>query len=1123
VKIVRPAPWAVLVVAVAACLGDPVGPGILVVAVEGAGPDTVWLGAPGEPVPAGVRLRITDDAGRPLPGASLTWEAVGRDARVVAPSAESNSAGLATAGWQLGTDAAEEQRLHVLVRTPRHHSEVVIRARAVPHIVSQIRVLIDTPAVVRLGDSLPVAVNAIDPYGNVFPAPDVTRWVTDSGVGAIAGQTFIGGPHRGWASVGVASHGVAASFPVRVTQYVAAIVPVSDTLRFSALGAQRRVAYVVRDDRGRTVADTTVAIAAADTGVAQLKAEYVRALTPGLTALRLTLGPAAATIVVDVQQRIGSLRLARDTIRLDALMDTTTVTPIVHDSLGSPIPNPVLDYNVSDARVAKFAATQTLQALMPGSAIVTVRDTATGISTSAPVVVKQVIAKINITPPEIAFDALGDTLTVSAVGEDRLGSVVPGAALEFSVRDAGLASFQSGSQLRSVALGQTLAIVTDPETGIVATADVQVTQRVAALTLTVDSIAFDALLDTSQVIVVGHDRLGSVVGDAAEHTTYVSTDPRVAVVSAGGAVHSVGNGAALIIAQSADGPADTVRVEVAQRVVEVVVDRDSLLFESLHAEAPVSGSARDRHGITVAGASIVYSVEDTTIARIDVVGLVHALGNGSTRVIAAAGGIDVPVLIRVAQRAVRVAVAEDTIRLSAIGDTASITGTALDSLGSPVAGQVGALVIADTAVVNQATPTTIRARRNGTTEITFPVAGALGRTIVDVRQIARTMTAALTYNRPIATLPVGASLPMDCQGYDANGFAVPDSPVLESTRSGTVTGGTCSDLRVVRSGYDTLVLASGSARATIPVVIAASPIASSRLGELIVADHVPVGPWSPSINRNASGDLEVYYSAYVMDSSVGYFRADLQRLKWLGGNAFIYDGVAITHEENTCDPQGQGIENVTIMPRAEGPGWRMLFAAGSFQCYGWQVFSAVSEDGRIWTKESGVRLPNGVTGPADIPPWPAGEGMQTFHLPNGEWQLIAGTFEHVLPRPIDQWAITEWRSTDQVNWTYRGTVLTVREMPVGWQGSVYSPTIREFAPGLWRMIFTADGRGQPGSRSALWSAVSTDRQHWQLEGELLGDPTSNLYYSSMDGEQLVFLRWDLGSVQRLAIATISMP
>jgi len=149
--------------------------------------------------------------------------------------------------------------------------------------------------------------------------------------------------------------------------------------------------------------------------------------------------------------------------------------------------------------------------------------------------------------------------------------------------------------------------------------------------------------------------------------------------------------------------------------------------------------------------------------------------------------------------------------------------------------------------------------------------------------------------------------------------------------------------------------------------------------------------------------------------------------------------------------------------------------------------------------------------------------MVVDRLPNGLWRMIVGSFQHVSPPETNEWHITEWRSPDQLAWTYVGPVLTTHDMPTKWQGSVYSPTIRQVTPGLWRMVFTADGRGTTGSRSALWSAVSTDGQQWQIEEELLGSSTSNLYYAALVDDQLVFIRQDDGSPTRLAIATVTMP
>src|SRR5437660_3325804 len=119
------------------------------------------------------------------------------------------------------------------------------------------------------------------------------------------------------------------------------------------------------------------------------------------------------------------------------------------------------------------------------------------------------------------------------------------------------------------------------------------------LSFAVDSFSFDALGYTSRLAVIARDRLGAIVSDAEERINYLSTDSLVSVVSSG-AVQTRGNGDALIVARTTDGPADTIRVLVAQRVAKVVLASDSLLFESLNAEDLLAGTALDPLGSRVA-------------------------------------------------------------------------------------------------------------------------------------------------------------------------------------------------------------------------------------------------------------------------------------------------------------------------------------------------------------------------------------------------------------------------------------------------------------------------------------------------------------------------------------------
>jgi hypothetical protein len=310
--------------------------------------------------------------------------------------------------------------------------------------------------------------------------------------------------------------------------------------------------------------------------------------------------------------------------------------------------------------------------------------------------------------------------------------------------------------------------------------------------------------------------------------------------------------------------------------------------------------------------------------------------------------------------------------------------------------------------------------------------------------------------------------------------------------------------------------------ATVPVAVAVPPVVSSAVGDLLQADSMPEGePWAVSARRNSHGQMEVYFGSLEDQYE------DLHRLVSDNGIDFRYDGVVLRHDPQECSLTGFGFENVAVVPRQEAAGWRMYVSGGQFDCYGWEVFSAVSTDERNWTLESGVRLGNGQSGQPDktIPPpyWPTGEGLVVDRLASGTWRMLVGAGEHLDPYQ-DKFQVIEWDSPDQITWSYVGPVLTTRQMPAAGQGNAYSPTIRQVAPGLWRMIFTADNRPQSGWRSALWSAVSTDLHNWQVEGQLLGSPDTNLFYSALVDDRLVFIREDVADGQHhLSTATVQMP
>jgi hypothetical protein len=928
------------------CLADRIGPGVLSLEIEGGFVD------PAHPLEdAVVRVRVRDASGEPVAGATLTWVATGVGSNVVPAGPTSDWEGYGSARWTLGTDAREEQGLRVLAQSRGAMSEVAVSGRVTPNVVAQLRAVVDTPMSVRLGDTVPNLVEAVDPYGNPFPAPNPELAVDDSAVVWTIGTGVIGG-RRGATTVTVRSDGRELRVPVRVVQYVAAIVPAADTLRFSSLGADRPFAYEVMDDRGRLVADTAATVSISDSAVVLVAAGSVRSQSLGATAVHLDIGLVGAVVAVEVRQRVASIELWRDTVEFDALRDTTSLHGSARDSLGFPVSQPTIAFAVSDTQVVRVVSGQTLLAVGVGAARVTARDVETGISAALGVTVRQSVATIELVQRDILFDALGDTLSITATALDRLGSVVSDAALVFSVSDTLVIGLEPGARLRSLREGSAGLVVTDPATGVATSASVMVAQRTATLVLHSDRVDFTAVGDTAGLAVSAWDRLGSPVTD--DSIVYQSSDAGVVSVRAGGQLRSQANGAATIVARAASGAADTVRAFVSQVVDSMAVSVSALM--------------------------------------------------------------------------------------------------------------------------------------------------------------------------PILTLPSGATLPLTCQAFDRNGWSIPVEPTV-SSRIGTIVAGPCSQATVRASGIDTLRVEMGGVERAVPVVIAVKPqLMDGPVGTFITLDSFPTGgtaPWAPSARRNSRGEFEVYFAAYSAEpDSTGYTRGNLHRLVWTGGSAFRYDGVALRHNSDICDPQGQGIENVVVLPRDDGPGWRMLYAAGSYRCYGYQVFSAVSEDERTWVKEPGVRLSNG--GSASSAPWPVGEGLQALRKPSGEWHLIAAAFEPGAPTP-GRWEIAAWTSMDQTTWAYQGIVLGTTQLPADAQAHIYGPAIRQIASGLWRMLFVGDNRGSPGARSRIWSALSTDWSTWQFEGEVLGAEDTNLYYSAVVDDHVVFLRQDSGGPLKLAIATVLMP
>ncbi len=636
------------------------------------------------------------------------------------------------------------------------------------------------------------------------------------------------------------------------------------------------------------------------------------------------------------------------------------------------------------------------------------------------------------------------------------------------------------------------------------------------------SLTFAALGDTVRLS-------AAMMGPSATplptpNVSYASNAPLVASVDSAGLVTARNNGVTWIAARALSGDVDSVPVTVIQQPSGILASHDTLRFEALGEAQSLGASVVDRLGAVIPGLAMEYAIADTSVASVVADGRVYARRNGLTVVQITSAGESLQVVIQVQQRPVMVLTDSGSLRFVALGETRTIVGIAVDSLGHPVqGGGVAQLAVEDTSVLELVDSVTVRAKRNGRTVLRFSAAGLPVQQVGVVAQVPDTIVATLTDTLPILSLWRDSLIPLRCEVRDRNGQPMTLEPSVDA--SSAWSGSSCQELRAQHSALATLVVRVGSMVTALPVALAVRPVASSVAGEYLDLDSLPASvlPWAPTLWRSPSGDWQLFFAGYEPDNtSLSGYRGHLHRLVSNDGLHYLYDGVVLQRDDSDCAPNGSGIENIAIVPKSDAPGWRMYYASGSFACFGWQVFSAVSSDAQTWIKEPGIRLDNGGAPGPGAPPWPVGEGMVVEQMTTGDWRMLVGGYRRIQPAE-NKFHIVEWRSTDQVNWTYVGPVLTTDELPATGQRSAYSPTIREFAPGLWRMIFTADDLNAPGGRSRIWSAVSTNRTQWQLEGEIMGVVGTDLFYSTLIDDRLVFIRKEVGQQQGLATATVAMP
>ena len=155
-----------------------------------------------------------------------------------------------------------------------------------------------------------------------------------------------------------------------------------------------------------------------------------------------------------------------------------------------------------------------------------------------------VATTIRLSPAELAFDALGENLRVTATVEDQSGNVMSNDTVTWTASDRGIATVSFSGLVTAVGPGT--STVTASAGSASGTATVTVIQTPTSLELSDTVVNFYSLGDTTRVMATVRDKNQNVIDGSS--VVWTTSDSSIAGISSGGLIRAYGVGSATITA-----------------------------------------------------------------------------------------------------------------------------------------------------------------------------------------------------------------------------------------------------------------------------------------------------------------------------------------------------------------------------------------------------------------------------------------------------------------------------------------------------------------------------------------------------------------------------------------------
>jgi len=311
----------------------------------------------------------------------------------------------------------------------------------------------------RQGDTVQLTAVARDQFGDLVPGTTATWFSSAPAVATVSATGLLQALAGGTVTVTATISNVPGSLTLTVTPRVTTTVTVGSPTATPTVGDTVQLTVVARDQFGDVLAGKPATWSTSDAKVATISATgLLQAVAPGTVVATATIEglPGSLTLTV-VPGAAASVTVSSPNATPQA-GETVQLTAVVRDRYGNLVPGAAVGWSTSDAKVATISPTGVLQALTPGSVVVTA--SANGVSGStALTVLSGAVASVTVSAPTLTPKE-GDAVQLTATARDQFGNLVPGLTATWSTSDAGIAAVSATGLLQTYTTGTVQATAT---------------------------------------------------------------------------------------------------------------------------------------------------------------------------------------------------------------------------------------------------------------------------------------------------------------------------------------------------------------------------------------------------------------------------------------------------------------------------------------------------------------------------------------------------------------------------------------------------------------------------------------------------------------------------------------